>query len=472
MPEVTRRFKVAFDDFKPKHSQLNVFERNDSPQTNRRRDDQGAQILQPKRWLREYMTRGVETRFDHWVTGLSNEGELPLKISLWSGREWALSEPVHQKVHIKVLSKAAIPYLLRPSLSNLGEAYVEGLIDVDGELPDIVSMAHQLAKRSLKAEGLLGRVVHHYAHAQRDDKAAIEYHYDVSNEFYALWLDPEMVYSCAYFEQGVETLAEAQIKKLDHILTKVQAKPNDRLLDIGCGWGALVIRAAQKFGCRCVGITLSEQQYAFACERVQRLGLEAHVEIRLQDYRDVQGQFERITSVGMFEHVGIGHLKDYFAKLRDLLTDEGLALNHGITTSDPSDGQTAYGGGDFIAKYVFPGGELAHIGTVISSMQRGGLEVFDVEGLRRHYAKTLAHWAESFESQAELIQSMVGEKKFRIWRIYLLGCSLAFEHGEISLFQVLCGKADGQGDKQTWSRRYMYVGDQYLKTQGNKRQSV
>lgn len=455
---------MSFGHSKPKHDQSHFYERRATPRTDpkvneadrSKRISQGSAIQRLDLWLRARMNQGIEGRFDQWIQDLAAPGELPLKIVLWSGREWSLAPRENQKVCIRVLSRAAIPYLLRPSLSNLGEAYVEGLIEVDGELADIVGMAHQLAKRSLKPEGLLGRVAHRYAHAQRDDKAAIEHHYDVSNEFYQRWLDPEMVYSCAYFEKGTETLAEAQLKKLDHILTKVQAQANDRLLDIGCGWGALVIRAAQKFGCRCVGITLSQQQYAFAKERIQSLGLEDRVEIRLQDYRNVHGEFERITSVGMFEHVGLGNLPAYFGRLRDLLTDGGLALNHGITSSDANDGQTAYGGGDFIARYVFPGGELAHIGTVLSSMQRGGLEAFDVEGLRRHYARTLRYWAENFESQAQVIRSMVGDKKYRIWRIYLLGCSVAFEQDEISLFQVLCGKAGRGANGQTWSRAYMY----------------
>jgi cyclopropane-fatty-acyl-phospholipid synthase len=455
---------MSFGHSKPKHSQASFFEPQDAsgPALNtvdaaaKAATHQGEKAHRFDAWLRALMTRGLENRFEQWASDLGKQGELPLRISLWSGLEKAFAPPTQQKVFIKVLSKAALPYLLRPSLSNLGEAYVEGLIDVEGDLADIVSMAHQLAKRSLKPEGLLGRVAHRYAHSQRDDKVAIEHHYDVSNEFYRLWLDPEMVYSCAYFAHGDETLAEAQLKKLDHILTKVRAQPNDRLLDIGCGWGALVIRAAQKFGCRCVGVTLSEQQYAYARARVQSLGLEGRIEIRLQDYREVGGEFERITSVGMFEHVGVGNLPDYFGRVRALLTDKGLALNHGITSTDPNDGQTAYGGGDFIARYVFPGGELAHIGTVLSSMQRGGLEVFDVEGLRRHYAKTLARWAISFEKQADLIRQMVGEKKYRIWRIYLLGCSVAFEQDEISLFQILCGKAGLSTTHQTWSRAYMY----------------
>jgi cyclopropane-fatty-acyl-phospholipid synthase len=433
-----------------------------------------------KAWLAKGFDLILERRIDQWARGITQSKPLALTLRLWTGREWrfeqsgnsllkpsrvidgssslisTLDAQANDRVVIKVLSPSAIPKLLEPSLANLGEAYAEGLIDVEGSLPAIVDMAHQLAQRTLKPEGLWGRVVRRYSHAMADDQDAIAHHYDVSNEFYKLWLDPEMVYSCAYFETGEESLAEAQLKKLDHILIKIQAQPNDRLLDIGCGWGALVIRAAQKFGCRCVGITLSQKQYLAARERVRRLGLESRIEIRLQDYREVRGEFERITSVGMFEHVGLDNLSGYFSSISRLLTPTGLAMNHGITSSDASNGQTAFGGGDFIAKYVFPGGELAHIGTVLSAMQKGGLEARDVETLRRHYARTLEAWSKGFESKAELIKNLVGEKTYRIWRIYLLGSAYAFESDQISLFQVVCGKAGRSATELPWSRRYMY----------------
>ena len=408
------------------------------------------------KWFGGQVDQGLDVAFERWASARKSEGPLPLSVSLWTGKSWTFCEASAVRVQIKVLSASAVPYLLTPSLSNLGEAYVEGLFDVEGSLADIVEMAHQLARRSLKPEGMFGRVVRRYGHSQRDDKQAIAHHYDVSNAFYKLWLDPNMLYSCAYFESGEESLEQAQIKKLDHILTKIQASPNDRLLDIGCGWGALVIRAAQKFGCRCTGITLSEEQYALATERVQALGLQDRIDIRIQDYREVRGEFERITSVGMFEHVGVSQLSAYFGKIRELLSDDGVAMNHGITSSDADNGQTAYGGGDFIDKYVFPHGELAHIGTVLTEMQRGGLEAFDVESLRRHYAQTLRYWADGFEANTELIRKMVGEKKYRIWRIYLLGCAQAFEHDEISLFQVICRKSGRSAEHLPWSRRYIY----------------
>ena len=266
-----------------------------------------------------------------------------------------------------------------------------------------------------------------------------------------------MVYSCAYFEQGDETLEAAQLRKIDHILTKVRLQPGQRLLDIGCGWGALVIRAAGAFGARCVGITLSQRQFELATERVQRAGLQDRVEIRLQDYRDVQGPFDRVTSVGMFEHVGLDYLQAYFTRIRELLVDDGWALNHGITSSDANDGETALGGGRFIDRYVFPQGELPHISTVLRTMQAGGLEALDVESLRRHYARTLALWSEAFEARGPALRALVDERHWRIWRAYLAGCRWAFEHDEISLFQVLCRKAGRPARELPWSRRWMYA---------------
>jgi cyclopropane-fatty-acyl-phospholipid synthase len=393
---------------------------------------------------------------DCFVAAIRRDGDLLLRLSLWNGRQWMLCPKGAEKVHIRLLSRKAIPYLLEPSLSNLGKAYVEGLIDVEGELVDLIAMAHKLAGVALNTNSRLVRTATRYVHSRHVDKANISHHYDVSNEFYQLWLDSEMVYSCAYFEQGGESLAQAQIKKLDHVLKKVRARPNDRLLDVGCGWGALVIRAAQQYGCHCTGITLSEQQYVYARERVAALGLEGRVEILLKDYRDVSGEYDRITSVGMFEHVGVANLPGYFRDLNSLLSAGGVMLNHGITSSDADGRPTPFGGGDFIEKYVFPRGELAHIGTVLTAMKRGGLEVQDVESLRRHYALTLAYWSDAFEAKSEVIRAIIGEKKYRVWRVYLMGSAYAFDHDEISVFQVVCSKAGLASSNLPYSRRHMY----------------
>jgi cyclopropane-fatty-acyl-phospholipid synthase len=265
-----------------------------------------------------------------------------------------------------------------------------------------------------------------------------------------------MVYSCAYFEQGDEDLATAQQKKIDHILTKIALKPGQKLLDIGCGWGALVIRAAQHFGAECVGITLSAQQQAWANERIRLLDLDDQVRIELLDYRDVAGRYDRITSVGMFEHVGLKNLPLYFKKLDQLLANDGLMLNHGICTTNTDHRTARYGAGEFISQYVFPHGELPHIGAVLRAMQESGLETLDVENLRRHYARTCTLWADNFERNDERIRSLVDDKTYRIWRVYLAGCAHAFEHDWVSLYQVLCGKAGRASRTLPWSRRYMY----------------
>ena len=395
-----------------------------------------------------------------WSAGLREKLSLPLRVELWDGEHFDFSSSLSgeaPRVTIRVPDRSALRYLRSPSLYSLGKAYVEGAIDVKGRAADIISVGNVLSEHLGKGGNkLLDALRRRVPHTRALDAEAIRYHYDVSNDFYAAWLDPGMVYSCAYFEDGLEDLATAQQKKIDHILRKIDLRPGQRLLDIGCGWGALVLRAAQHFGARCVGITLSENQAALARERVERAGLQGQVEIRLQDYRDVEGRFERITSVGMFEHVGVQHLPAYFSRINSLLEDDGVVMNHGITTTNVDNSATPYGGGDFIDQYVFPHGELAHLATVVRTMQEGGLEVRDVENLRRHYARTCAAWTDNFEANAERIRTLTDEKRFRIWHVYLAGCAYAFAHDRISLYQIVCGKAGQDPATMPWSRRYMY----------------
>ena len=397
----------------------------------------------------------VQNRLSAWMAGVTSQIKLPLRVELWNGQKLDFSTEA-PRVTIRLPQASAARYLLTPSLSNLGTAYVEGDIEVKGAASDMISIVNALAKSTLTTDGKLARIVRTFTHDRKKDAEAIRYHYDVSNAFYQQFLDPDMLYSCAYFEHGDEDLATAQHKKIDHILTKIGVQPGHTLLDIGCGWGALVIRAAQKFGARCVGITLSQNQYDLAQERVKAAGLEDRIEIRIQDYRDVRGTFDRITSVGMFEHVGLKHLPEYFGIINRLLAEDGVVMNHGITSTDPENGETPYGGGEFIEKYVFPHGELAHLSTVIRTMQEGGLEVRDVENLRRHYARTCALWTENFERNAEHIRQTAEPKTFRIWHVYLAGCAYAFAHDWISLYQIVCGKAGQDPAQMPWSRRYMY----------------
>jgi cyclopropane-fatty-acyl-phospholipid synthase len=402
----------------------------------------------------------VERALLPWAQRMKTRVNLPVRLS-WGehgASMLALGDFDQPQVEIRVRDASALPLLIDPGLDTLGQAYVEGLIDVEGSVPDILAVAHGLAANAQPEGGLLGRLRRRFGHTRESDSEAIQYHYDVSNDFYAQWLGEGMVYSCGYFERGDETLDEAQIKKIDHILNKIHLQPGQRLLDIGCGWGALVLRAAERFGAQCVGVTLSHNQFDLARERVRAAGLQDRVEIRLQDYRDVSdGPFDRITSVGMFEHVGLDHLVPYFTRIRSLLKPDGWAMNHGITSTDAFDGETRHGGGHFIDRYVFPQGEVPHISTVLRTLQEGGLEAFDVENLRRHYMRTTQLWSDAFEANTAHIKPLVDEKRWRIWRIYLAGCAWAFEHDEVAIYQVLCRAAGQSATGLPWSRHWMYA---------------
>ncbi len=377
---------------------------------------------------------------------------LPLRLELWNGSGHDLG--TNPKVTITLHSAKAIQYFLPPTLDSLGHAYVEGAIGLTGSLPDIIDVATLLSascgdNRKRNGPGFL-------RHTRKIDAEAIAYHYDVSNDFYARWLDPNMVYSCAYFRSQEEDLDTAQIRKIDHIMKKLRIRPGDRLLDIGCGWGALIMRAAEKFGARAVGITLSQNQYELARERIKKAGLGDRCDVRIEDYRDITGSFDRISSVGMFEHVGRRNLQGYFSKISKLLTDGGVAMNHGITSADPDSAAPPFGGSDFMERYVFPRGELPHLSLAIQEMSAAGLEVVDVENLRRHYALTLQHWVQRFEAASDELKEIAGEKRWRIWRVYLAGCAHAFEHHWMSIYQILAVKSGANAMPLT--RDYMYCG--------------
>jgi cyclopropane-fatty-acyl-phospholipid synthase len=377
--------------------------------------------------------------------------DVPLRIALWDGAEAVLGE-VPPRVTFRVPTAGALRYLINPTLDSLGRAYVEGKLEMEGKLADVIDVATKLAASTNRH---MRRPLRNFRHTRQKDAKAVSFHYDVSNEFYAAWLDRNMVYSCGYFRSPEDSLEDAQIQKIDHILNKLQIRPGHRLLDIGCGWGALLMRAAQKYGATCVGITLSHNQHELAAQRIGAAGLSDRCEVRLQDYRDVHGKFDRITSVGMFEHVGRRNLRAYFEKLRELMTDDGAAMNHGITSTDPESAESPYGGGDFIERYVFPMGELPHIGLTLQEMSAAGLESVDVENLRRHYVLTLNHWAERFEAASDQLRKLVGDERWRIWRVYLGGCAHGFAKEWIAVHQILAVKAGGTS-MLPMTRDYMY----------------
>ena len=402
----------------------------------------------------------IEKQVVKYLEGLRKRQPLPLRVKLWNGSSVALDD--EPRVELRLNDAASARYFLKPSMSSLGEAFVEGHIDVDGDVREIVAIAEHLSRVGDEEQGR-GRLPSWLArHTRKSDRKAIEYHYDVSNEFYSLWLDPRMVYSCAYFRTGDEDLETAQVQKLDHICRKLMLSPGQTLLDIGCGWGAMAIHAAKHYGVKAVGVTLSTNQYELARERVREAGLEDRVEIRLQDYRDVPGDasFDRISSIGMFEHVGLKNLRGYFDTVYRLLKPGGVAMNHGITSSDADNRSVGLGAGDFIDKYVFPDGELPHVSLAIRELSAAGLELTDAESLRRHYAKTLWFWSEGFERNVARLTALAGEKRARIWRVYLAGCAHAFAHGWINLYQLLAIRprpgASGAESPLPLSREYMY----------------
>jgi cyclopropane-fatty-acyl-phospholipid synthase len=381
----------------------------------------------------------LESRFERTMDQVRSRAAIPARIELWNGRRFDLSAT--PTVTIGIPRPSALRYFISPNLDKLGEAFVEGYINVKGPLLDIFSVAERLARATANTTRAgLHRIA---SHTREQDRAAIAHHYDVSNEFYTLFLDRNMVYSCAYYRDESDSLETAQMQKLDHILRKLALKPGERLLDIGCGWGALILRAAQQYGAIASGVTLSQNQFEYARERIRAAGLQDRCTVQLLDYRDIPGQgtFDKIASVGMFEHVGLKNLPAYFAKIHTLLKDGGLVLNHGITTSDIHSGWMGLGAGQFIDRYVFPDGELPHLSLVLKEMAAAGFEVTDAESLRRHYARTCDTWARTLAANHERAVQEAGEKRTRIWQIYLAGCAYGFTCGWINIYQLLACKA-------------------------------
>lgn len=384
----------------------------------------------------------------------------PLRISFWDGEIFDFAPK--PGVTIALRSKRLVRFFMTGNMGRLARAYVEGDIEVEGRLQDTLHIGITLAERLGKSPLLrrLARLAVRRRHSKARDAAAVRYHYDVSNAFYRLWLDRNMVYSCAYFETGEEDLDTAQEQKLDHLCRKLRLEPGDRLLDIGCGWGGLLCWAAAHYRIEGVGITLSDQQFAYARDRVAAAGLAGQIEIRQQDYREVPGEalYDKIVSVGMYEHVGIANLPLYFASIARLLRPGGLALNHGITAADRDGEVRGPPGGEFIDRLVFPGGEVPHISRVLYEIAGAGLEILDMEDLRPHYPLTLLHWVRRLEAERERAIAAAGVERYRIWRMYMAGMAHAFDRGWLSVCQVLAQKrpADGPAPRPL-TRRYQYT---------------
>ena len=392
----------------------------------------------------------------------------PLHVSCWDGS--TIGDP-RSAVHIRFNSPDALRRLVwAPGELGLSRAYVAGEIELEGSVFDLLALHDRIAApnentrirlnpagwaslvrsalrtRSLgpppprppEEPRLRGRL-----HSRGRDRAAVTHHYDVGNDFYRLLLGPTLTYSCAYFPTPTTGLDQAQEAKYELICSKLGLKAGMRLLDVGCGFGGMVIHAARHHGVRAVGVTISPAQHALATQRVTRAGLTELVDIRLADYRDIaDGPYQAVSSIGMFEHVGLNKMREYFIRLRDLVSPGGRLLNHAI--SRPS-GAAPIDRHSFIGRYVFPDGELHEVGSVISVMQGLDFEVRDVESLREHYARTTRAWVMNLESSWDEAVAMVGLARARIWRLYLAGSALGFEANRISVHQVLAVKTDRDG---------------------------
>ena len=369
-------------------------------------------------------------------------------------------------------------------IGNVGAAIVEGRVAIEGNMRQLMAVATALLKMdpttSDSGGGWWQRVIQRTrsmaAHTLLHDARNIQFHYDLSDDFYALWLDPRRVYSCAYYRTPDLSLAKAQEAKLDLICRKLNLQRGERFLDIGAGWGGLLLWAAENYGVDATGITLSKNQFAHVQRLIDERGLGDRVRVKLVDYRELKADqpFDKIASVGMFEHVGRAQMVRYFQTVHRLLRPGGLLMNHGITSGGVDNAQLGAGMGDFIERYIFPGGELLHVSIVQRDMALAGLEMVDTENLRPHYAKTLWAWSDALEARlgeaSRILNDQYGEDKggkaLRAYRLYLAGSAMGFERGWIALHQMLAARPDGDLQTGTMSgaqsvypftRDYMYA---------------
>ncbi|MDD7362641.1 MAG: cyclopropane-fatty-acyl-phospholipid synthase [Firmicutes bacterium] len=337
---------------------------------------------------------------------------------------------------------------------TLAEAYMDGDIEIDGSIQELMCslFANDESFMESKKFKMLKFLQGHGKNATKED---IAFHYDIGNDFYRYWLDESMTYSCAYFLSEDDSLEQAQEQKIDHILKKLRLKEGETLLDIGCGWGNLIIRAAETYPIKAYGCTLSEEQKTLADQRIKEKGLEDRVQVFLTDYRDLVAEgrhYDKIVSVGMFEHVGKEDIPEYFKNIDDLMADRGLALIHGISGQrDPDDPDM--GRNSFLNKYIFPGGYIPAIAEIVTPIDKLRLHLIDMESLRRHYQLTLEAWAERFHAHWDVLEEMMGEKFMRMWDIYLNACAAIFEAGKLDVCQYLIEK--GTDNERPLSRSYM-----------------
>ncbi len=392
-------------------------------------------------------------------------------IRLWDGTLWPDQKPRAATVVLK------FPGALRTIFASghergLGEGFLRDEFDIEGDIEAVLRLADELELNRLGVGRKLGAAIKLLRlprsktdltprapaqlkgerHSPQRDLQAVAYHYNASNEFYSLWLDAQMVYSCAYFASENDDLDSAQTAKLDLICRKLRLKPGQKLLDLGCGWGALVMHAAKYYGVDATGITLSEPQVELAHQRIREAGLSARCRVQLRDYRDIETrqEYDALASIGMFEHVGSAKLAEYFERALEHLQPQGVFLNHGIAYNATNQPPSA---GNFIDTYVFPDGETVPINLTLQRAEEAGWEVRDVESLREHYTLTLRHWVKNLELNRERALQCVDEATYRVWRLYMASSAYGFSTNRVTIFQTLLAKPDKRGQLNLPLRR-------------------
>jgi cyclopropane-fatty-acyl-phospholipid synthase len=394
-----------------------------------------------------------------------------ISVQLWNGEVLPLGPGARDDLRIVVASPVAVRrILLAPSLMTIWELYAQQQLDLVGGTPIEASRrwdhfrSLEIPKkldrklvlkaalpflvggfRKSYAVGAYDKLVDKRYANGRDDKSVIQFHYDVSNAFYALFLDPEMVYSCGYFRTPQTSLADAQIDKLDRICRKLQLRPGDRFLDVGCGWGGLLCHAASTYGAECHGVTLSKAQFDFVTEKIARLGLGDRIKLELRDYRSIEDaeSYDKIAQIEMFEHVGLDNHDMHFAHIRKLLRPRGLYLHQASTrwaTPDISKFREKTRYQKVVTRFIFPGGELDYVGLSTTNLERHGFEIHDIEGMREHFQLTLEHWVARLYENRDAAVAEIGLPKTRLWLLYLSLFARAFERCTVGVFQTLASK--------------------------------
>ena len=375
----------------------------------------------------------------------------PIDVEFWDGEQvsYGEGEPI-----AKIILHDVIPIkdIMAHASLTFGEAYMDGKIDIQGDLQKLVTTIYQ-SKDSFMNNSKFSKFIPKHAHTEKVSKQDVQSHYDIGNDFYEMWLDPTLTYSCAYFASEEDSLEAAQWNKVRHILNKLHAQEGETLLDIGCGWGTLIFTAAKEYHLEATGVTLSQEQYDYVSQKIIDEGLEGRVHVYLKDYRELIETYDHVTSVGMFEHVGKENLSTYFEQVNARLVDNGTALIHGITGQHDGAGVDAW-----INKYIFPGGYIPNIAENVNHIMQASLQIDDIEPLRRHYQRTLEMWTKNFHDVEESVIAKYGERFYRMWDLYLQACASSFESGNIDVVQYLLTKG-ASATNLPMTRAYIYQAD-------------